>query len=209
MKTRHAYYKGLLDDGPIFQRVSVALGEIDADWFRLSASSIKTIRAAAAGGLFSKSYPVSEMVAALLDPNMDVLPGLSRKQTAVLKFFVEVSQYAGRILLVEQQSPHSISDSYKTELLLRLYKYVEKREIRPYAKAYEKALSAAIKDIAPLCAETRLFTPARACRPGEAMNVFKTDILAGVNPVWGKFKNVRKATKQAIVAFYAVLDNWV
>ena len=149
------------------------------------------------------------MAGALLDPNLDMLHGVTRKQIALLKFFVEISQYDGRILHVEQQSPHSIPDKRKAELLNRLCKYIEKREIRRYAVVYEKALNAAVKDIAPLCAGTKLFTPARKCHPNEAMNVFKTDIITGINPVWGKFKSVRKATKRAVLAFYEVLDNWV
>ncbi|NBR32930.1 MAG: hypothetical protein EBT84_12395 [Sphingomonadaceae bacterium] len=42
----------------------------------------------------------------------------------------------------------------------------------------------------------------------EAMDVFKTDVMTALRPVWNKFQHVRGATKLALPKFYRVLATW-
>jgi len=205
---RRAYYKGLVYEGPIFRTVSEAVGAIDDDWFKLSRTCGKTIRKAAAGGLLSKSYPEADMVGALFNRFLDTLPGLSKKQVAVLEFFRELCQYEGRSFAFGQRNPFDLPDSYQTELLTRLFKYVVKDEIRKYAVAYQKHLDKAVDVIMPLCEGTSLFEPARSCTKQEARDVFKTDVMTALQPLWNKFQHVRGATKLAMPKFYRVLATW-
>jgi hypothetical protein len=205
---KRAFYKGLVYEGPIFRTVSDAVGAIDDEWFGLSRTCPKTIRKAAAGGLLSKSYPEKDMVSALFNRFLNTLPGLTKKQIAVLEFFRELCQYEGRSFALAQRNPFDLPDSYQAELMLRLFKYVEKNEVRKYAIAYQKHLDKAVDVIMPLCGGTSLFTPARSCTKQEAKDVFKTDVMTALQPLWGKFQHVRGATKLAMPKFYRVLATW-
>jgi hypothetical protein len=174
----------------------------------LSRTCPKTIRKAAAGGLLSKSYPESEIASSLFYPYLHTIPGLTKKQIAVLEFFRELCQYEGRSFNLPQGDPYDLDESYQLELLRRLYKYVVKDEVRKYAVAYEKHLDKAIAKIMPLCEGTDLFKPSRSCTQQEAMDVFKTDVMTALRPVWNKFQHVRGATKLALPKFYRVLATW-
>lgn len=205
---RSAYYKGLVHEGPIFKAVSAAVGDIDDEWFALSRTCFKTIRKAAAGGLLDKSYPEADVAGALFNRFLDTLPGLTKKQIAVLEFFRELCQYEGRSFAISQRDYIDLPEPYQSELLLRLFKYVVKNEVRKYAIAYQKHLDKAVDVIMPLCEGTSLFNPERSCTEQEAMDIFKTDVMTALNPAWGKFQHVRGATKLAMPKFYRVLATW-
>jgi len=205
---KRAFYKGLVYEGPIFRTVSDAVGAIDDEWFDLSRTCPKTIRKAAAGGLLSKSYPEKDMVGSLFYPYLHTIQGLTKKQIAVLEFFRELCQYDGRSFKLPQTDPYELDEKYQLELLGRLYKYVVKDEVRKYAVAYESHLNNAVKVIVPLCKGTDLFKPSRSCTQQEAMDVFKTDVMTALRPVWNKFQHVRGATKLALPKFYRVLSTW-
>ena len=205
---RSAYYKRLVYERPIFKIVSATIGDIDDEWFALSRTCPKTIRKAAAGDLLGKSYPEADMVGALFNRFLNTLPGLTKKQIALLEFFRELCMYDGRAFSLPQREPFEIAEAYQVELLQRLYKYVRKHETKKYVLAYGKHLDKAVSQIMPLCVDTELFNPARACTEQEARDVFKTDVITALKPLWGKFQHVRGATKLAMPKFYRVLATW-
>jgi hypothetical protein len=204
---RSAYYKGLLYEGPIFTMVSGAFESIDDDWFELSKTCLGTIKKACTG-IIRPSYPLSDMISALYHPRLESTPDLNKKQVYALRFFRELCQYEGRLFKVPHKDVFSISKEYRSELLNRLYKQVVKDEVQKYAISYELHLDSAVKNIMPLCAKTDLFSPPRPCSEQEAMNVFKTDLMTGLDPIWGKFGAIRPVTRNAIKEFYNLVDHW-
>lgn len=208
MSTRHAYYKGLINEGPIFQLVSRAFDAIDDEWFELSKTCGKTLQKAASGGLFSASYPLIDVVSALYHPYMHTMPGLTKKQIAVLQFFRELCQYGGRSLLLPQRDPWEMPEPYQADLLIRLYRTVMKHEIEKYIVSYKTHRDSVIGEIMPLCANTDLYNPKRPCTKQEARNVWATDVVTGMVPIWGKFKHIRPVTKQAMHEFRSVMKHW-
>lgn len=208
MNTKRAYYLGLIQDGPIFQAVSEAFDAIDDEWFALSKTCPKTITAAASGGFFKAGYPLEDLTSALYHPYMETTPGMTPKRVAMLRFFRSLLQYEGRGFKLPQKNPYLLDENYRVELLDRLYDYALKLEFKKYAKVYKKHRDIAVESIAPLCADTDLFNPARACRIQEARNVWATDVMTGLSPIWGKFKHIRPVTKLAMLDFRSVIKHW-
>jgi hypothetical protein len=204
---KSAYYEGLLYEGPIFKLVVNAFERIDDDWSELSKTCPTTIEKASSG-IIRSSYNSDDMIAALFHPDIDSTPGLSKQQLYALRFFRELCQYEGRLFKVKSKNSLSLSKEYRSELLKRLYKQVLKDEISKYAFSYESHLNSAVGQIMPLCADTDLFSPPRACNQQEAMNVFKTDLVTGLEPIWGKFSGIRPVTRRAIKEFYNTVDHW-
>ena len=148
------------------------------------------------------------MTSALYHPYMHTMPGLTKKQIAVLQFFRELCSYGGRSLQLPQRDPWEMPEPYQAELLVRLYKYVMKHEIKKYVISYKTHRDSIIDDIMPLCADTDLYNPKRPCTEQEARNVWATDVMTGLAPIWGKFKHIRPVTKQAMQEFRLVMKHW-